>query len=149
MLRAVFDTVVFVRAILNGRSTCGRLLFAYQGQYQLILSTPVVVEILQVLSREELVGKIERRSTYLEAIAGLLASFSHAESVEMVEIPPTSRDPKDDKLLATAVAAQADYLVSEDNDLLVLGQYDGVQIVNVATFLDILERRAVGPQEVE
>lgn len=146
MLRAVFDTVVFVRALLNVRSVCGRLLFAYQGQYRLVLSTPVVVEILQVISREELVGKIERRSAYLEAIAGLLASFSHAESVEIAVIPPTSRDPKDDKFLATASAAQADYLVSEDNDLLVLGQYDSVQIVNAASFLGILERQTPGPQ---
>lgn len=144
MLRAVFDTVVFVRALLNLRSVCGRLILAHQGQYQLVLSTPLVVEILQVLSRDELVSKLERRrSTYLEAVAGLLECFRHAEPVEVATIPPTSRDPKDDKVLATAVAARADYLVSEDGDLLVLGEFDGVKIVNAATFLGILERRAV------
>ncbi len=143
MLKVVFDTVVFVRALLNLRSVCGRLVFAYQAQYQLYLSTPVVIEILRVLSREELVTKLERRrNTYLEAIAGLLESFRHAQAVDLATIPPTSRDPKDDKFLATALAAGADYLVSEDEDLLVLGEYQGIQIVNAATFLGILERGA-------
>lgn len=146
MLRVVFDTVVFVRALLNVRSVCGRLVFAHADQYQLFLSTPVVIEMLQVLAREELVSKLERRrATYLEAIAGLLESFRHAQAVEIDAIPPTSRDPKDDKFLATASAARADYLVTEDDDLLVLGEYRGVKIVKAAAFLDVLERRMSGP----
>ena len=73
MLRVVFDTVVFVRALLNQRNACGRLVFDSMDCYQLYLSTPVVIEILQVLAREELVGKLERRrGTSLQAIAGLL-----------------------------------------------------------------------------
>ena len=37
--------------------------------------------------------------------------------------PQVSRDPKDDKFLATAVASEADYVVSEDRDLLDLGAH--------------------------
>lgn len=55
-------------------------------------------------------------------------------------IAPVSRDPQDDKFLATAEAAGANYLVSEDKDLLVLGDYRGTRIVNAATFLGVLER---------
>ena len=51
-----------------------------------------------------------------------------------------SRDPKDDKFLATAVRAGADYLVSEDQDLLVLGEHEGVEIVDAVTFLRLIER---------
>jgi len=52
-----------------------------------------------------------------------------------------ARDPNDDKILATASAAGADYLVSEDLDLLVLREYQGTRIVSAATFLGILERQ--------
>ncbi|MGH2534243.1 MAG: putative toxin-antitoxin system toxin component, PIN family [Thermomicrobiales bacterium] len=52
--------------------------------------------------------------------------------------PPISRDPNDDKFLATALAAHADFLVTEDNDLLVLGDYQGVRIVDARTFLSLL-----------
>ncbi|MGH2470091.1 MAG: putative toxin-antitoxin system toxin component, PIN family [Chloroflexota bacterium] len=53
-------------------------------------------------------------------------------------MPGVSRDSKDDKFLATAVAAGANYLVSEDEDLLVLKNHQGVQVVNIAAFLAVL-----------
>ncbi len=39
------------------------------------------------------------------------------------------RDADDDAILATAVAARADLLVTGDKDLLVLGSYNGIPIV--------------------
>lgn len=139
MLRVVFDTVVFVRALLNQNSACGRLVFGYADQYELYLSTPVVVEILQVLAREEIVGKVERRrGAFLYALHSLLECLQRARSVELGAIPSVCRDPKDDKFLATAQAASATYLVSEDQDLLVLSPYEGIEIVNAATLLAIL-----------
>src|SRR4051812_6127712 len=141
MLRVVFDTVVFVRALLNQHSVCGRLVFGTPDRYQLYLSTPLVIEILQVLAREEIVAKLERRrGAYVYIIAGVLDTFQRALSVEIPIIPAVSRDPKDDKILATARAAGADYLVSEDQDLLVLDVYEGIKIVNAATFMHILSQ---------
>ncbi len=64
--------------------------------------------------------------------------LGQAERVELTEIPAVARDPKDDKFLATAAVAGADYLVTEDDDLLVLGEYQGVKIVKAAAFLRIL-----------
>jgi predicted nucleic acid-binding protein len=48
------------------------------------------------------------------------------------------RDPNDDAILATAIAARADYLVSRDKDLLSLGEYDGIKIVSPEAFLQVL-----------
>ena len=150
MLRVVFDTVVFVRALLNQNSVCGRLVFGHLHRYELYLSTPLVIEILQVLARDELVGKLERRrGAYVHVIAGLLGCFQRALAVELDSIPTVSRDPKDDKVLATARAASADYLVSEDEDLLVLGAYEGIQIVNAVTFLRILEQQTTGSAQTQ
>lgn len=50
--------------------------------------------------------------------------------------------PEDDLVLAAAVSARADYLVTSDTKLLRLESYEGVQIVSPATFLDVLERSA-------
>lgn len=44
------------------------------------------------------------------------------------------RDREDNKILASAVEANADYLVTRDNDLLQIGEYDGVKIVNPTEF---------------
>lgn len=43
-------------------------------------------------------------------------------------------------VLGTAVAAGADYLVTGDQGLLAVGEYNGVRIVTARQFLDIFER---------
>jgi len=96
----------------------------------------------EVFSRPSLARK-------LNGIVGLdreavIRVIEAATYVEPEHTPAVSRDPKDDKFLAAAMAATADYLVSEDNDLLVLGAYEGIRIVDAATFLTILETES-GP----
>ena len=53
MPRVVFDTVVFVRALLNPHSRAQRLLFDHGTSYELILSEPALLELLEVLRRDE------------------------------------------------------------------------------------------------
>ena len=134
----VIDTVVFVRSLLNPFSFSGRIFFAHADDYRLILSAPIIREVLEVLRRPEITQKIR-------FVAGMdtrrvLDLLSEAELVEVSDIPQISRDPKDDKFLATAVAGEADYVVSEDRDLLDLGEYQGIKIVDVGTFLKILNK---------
>lgn len=140
MRRVVFDTVVFVRALLNPRSACGRVVFSYPERFRLILSTAMMVEVLKVLARDELVERFQLRQTdYPQAVARLFEVMATAETIEPSEVPPISRDPNDDKFLAVAQAAGADYLISEDKDLLVLGVYEGTRIRTCAEFLQMLD----------
>jgi putative PIN family toxin of toxin-antitoxin system len=44
------------------------------------------------------------------------------------------RDPEDNKILESAVEAGAEYLVTRDNDLLRLGSYEDIKIVNPSEF---------------
>lgn len=139
MLTIVLDTVVFVRSLINPHSRCGRIVFAHGSSYRLVLSQPVLVEIIEVLRRPELTRKFR-------SLAGLdyervLDIISQVEVVTIEAPPAVSRDPTDDKFLATARAAGADYLVSEDKDLLSLERYSGARIVDCATFLTILGRQ--------
>lgn len=137
MHRAVFDTVVFVRALINPFGVWGRLIFEHGHAYTLIVSPPVVEEILEVLHRPELTRRF--RSLVGLDVGRVIEILDDAEAVELQDIPAVSRDPKDDKFLATAAAAQADFLVTEDNDLLVLDPYEGCRIVTAGSFLATLE----------
>jgi uncharacterized protein len=49
------------------------------------------------------------------------------------------RDPDDDAVLACAKAAQVDLIVSGDEDLLVLQQFEGIAVVTAAQALDKLK----------
>ncbi|MEK7161934.1 MAG: putative toxin-antitoxin system toxin component, PIN family [Patescibacteria group bacterium] len=44
------------------------------------------------------------------------------------------RDPEDNKILESAAEAGAEYLITSDNDLLTLGQYQKIQIINPSQF---------------
>ena len=63
-------------------------------------------------------------------------------SANWVEIPPTlasqtfSRDPNDDKFVHAALAGQAQWLVTGDDDLLVLGSVHGIQILSATQALE-------------
>ena len=57
------------------------------------------------------------------------------QDVDREAVEPPCRDPKDDQFLALALAAEADALVSSDEDLLVLHPWRGKAIVTPADFL--------------
>ena len=133
MLRVVLDTVVFVRSLINPHSKCGRIVFAHAGSYRLFISEPVAREIVEVLNRLELRRKF--RSLVALDMRRAIELLGQAELVEVDQPLRVSRDPNDDKFLATAAAAEADYLVTEDADLLVLEQYAGTTILDAAAFL--------------
>lgn len=44
------------------------------------------------------------------------------------------RDPEDNKILESAAEAEAEYLITSDNDLLTLGEYKNIQIINPSQF---------------
>jgi putative PIN family toxin of toxin-antitoxin system len=61
--------------------------------------------------------------------------------VEPAPLPaPACRDPDDDVVLATALEARANFIVTGDNDLLTLKQFQGVRIVSPREFWLLLQR---------
>jgi predicted nucleic acid-binding protein len=50
------------------------------------------------------------------------------------------RDRDDDNVLATAVAGQADIILTGDDDLLVLGEYNGIRILSPRQFVELMDR---------
>ena len=50
-----------------------------------------------------------------------------------------TQDPDDNMLIECAVDGHCDYVVSQDGDLLKLGNYAGIQIIKLGRFLRLLE----------
>ena len=61
------------------------------------------------------------------------------------EITAYTRDPKDDYLVAYGVVNEADYLITGDQDLLVLARVGALQIVSPSQFLQILRSQNLLP----
>lgn len=94
-------------------------------------------ELADVLTRP---FAIRQLSAIGKAARDVLPDYIAAiELVEPTELPRIVRDPDDDHVLACARAAQADLIVSGDQDLLVLGSYQGIPIVAAAEALRRIE----------
>jgi len=138
MIKVVLDTVIIVRSLINPYGRWGELVFKYFDSYQLFVSRKVVEEILEVLQRPELTSKFRtEKNLDFPRVVELLGQ---AEVVKITEPQSGSRDPKDNKFLATADAALADYLVTEDEDLLILKKHGATKIVDSLEFLRVLEK---------
>jgi uncharacterized protein len=143
MIRAVYDTNLLVSAFLSRNDTGGvsneLLRFAQRGAVQLHLSPDIVAETLATLLRSR---RAQRRYAYTPSEALAFCEALSAAAAIVVNPPPTPgavpRDPDDDKIIAAAVAAEADYLVSRDHDLLSLGSYQGVKIIAPEEFLRVV-----------
>lgn len=138
MVKAVLDSSVLHGAFFKpGGLPAMLLLRAREGAFVLYLSVYILDEITAVLSRDKARAlgatpeRVARFRRDLAAVARLVTDLPDIQAV------PT--DPKDNPIVATAVAAKADYLVTGDRKhLLPLGEYQGVRIVTPRQFLDLL-----------
>lgn len=139
-MRVVLDSVIIVRALIDPRSLCGRLIFDYRRAYDLVVSTQLAAEYRDVLGRPEIVRKFRAAGTRnLNAVMQMIDLAPIIPSVPDITV---SRDPGDDKVLAVALAGNADYIVSEDRDLLDLASYEGIAILTARAFIEMLQREA-------
>lgn len=133
----VFDTQLLLRAAVNERSLPARLFFEFGQYYILAVSPGMRAEAEDVLNRSALRAKFSALTD--EAVARVLTVLDGGQQVLPEVVPAVSRDPKDDIFLATAVESGAQYLVTEDKDLLVLNPYKGIRILNALEFLQIIQ----------
>ncbi len=106
-------------------------------RYELVLSPPVMAEILDVLNRPNLRAKFPQITDV--DVAAVIGMFEAAYVVEPTAVVAVSRDFKDDMFLACALTARAQYVVTEDKDLLSLGAFEGIQVVQPEHFIAALE----------
>jgi putative PIN family toxin of toxin-antitoxin system len=118
-VRVVLDTNVLVSGLAYPGSVPGRILGAWrQGGLEVVLSRYILDEMVRVLPR------LPRISLTPSEIRDLADSFMFmADRVEpSTELDQALRDKADQLVLGTLRAAQADYFVSGDKDLLALAE---------------------------
>lgn len=138
-MRLVADTNVVVSGLL-WLGHPGRLLEAAAlGRVTLYTSLALLAELSTTLSRPKLVRPIARSGLTLEDLLGRYLNV--AVVVEPTDVPRVvSDDPDDDQVLACALAARAELVVSGDKHLLELGgQYQGIPIVTPAQAVQLID----------
>jgi putative PIN family toxin of toxin-antitoxin system len=122
---------------MNPQSPWGELL-GRQAEFTHVTSPEILREFLRVLNRPRIHRWIDPTGSSSH-IAQALEIVRRAEVVAPGAIAPVSRDAGDDELFACAIAGAADFIVSEDADVLIIGSYEGVRTVRAAEFLRLLD----------
>ena len=136
MLRAVLDTNVFVAA-LNWSGLAWKILdLGLRSKFRLIVSYDILYELMRVL-REYFGWSDERTYRWYQRIGDCASGIRPLVKVE------GCRDLDDNKFLECCLSGNADYLVYRDNDLLCIGEFQRVKIVNVDDFWQILASKGL------
>ena len=136
-MRIVIDTNVLLSGLLWHGAPHTLFNQARDGTVDLMMSQILMDELAEVITRQKFAAILQRTSRTPERILLELRTFA-----EMVAAPPllqpVCRDPDDDAVLACALAAQADLIVSGDDDLLVLKQFQEIRIVTPAQAVNMI-----------
>lgn len=138
-MRLVLDTNTAISGLL-WQGTPGRLIDAAQTKsITLCTSVSLLSELRGVLARAKFAGQLQARALDVSEVFDGYAAL--AVIVAPAGIAPTvTKDPADDAVLACALAAQADLIVSGDPHLRNLKTYQGIPIITATDALRQIER---------
>jgi len=126
---AVFDTNVLLAAIIT-EGICSKLLHrARIGEFSLISCPFIMKELRRILSKKFRLSQ-EELALVMEPISEAISQVIEHN----LKITGVCRDADDDNIIACAVAARADYLVTGDFDLLEIKSYKDTKIITPRDF---------------
>jgi putative PIN family toxin of toxin-antitoxin system len=130
----VIDTSVWIHYLVRPGAAVRRIVddLWLSERLKMVASPELIEELAGVLARPAI------RALIPEEAGGALLDIIDGR-VEMLpalgEVPKLTRDPKDDKFVACAVLAGADFLISLGRDILAVGELGGVRVVTPVGFV--------------
>lgn len=142
-MRVVIDTNVLISALLSAKGAPALVLrLALEGKIDLVFSPQTVDEHWRVLHY----SKIQKRLSKLEiSMETAERALRHLVEISLIvsgkkRVAVIADDPSDNAFLACAAEGTADIIVSGDRHLKKLKTFEGIRILDPATFLDIISK---------
>ena len=141
-MRAVLDTNILLSGLLWRGAPHSLLAFVRNGTLTLVTSPALLAEFGDVIQRpkfQAILTKIATNPLQLLADLRRITDIVDAPSLPI----PVCRDPDDDQVLAVALAGAVDWIVSGDDDLLILGAFQGIPIIDAASAVARMDGRGL------
>ena len=133
MIRAVIDTNVLVSAMISLSGNEALLLLAVkQGFVRPCFSPAMLEEYSEVLARPKFAFSPDEISDLIELL------HRQGDLVRPAPLSGVSPDPKDDKFMACALAAQVDFVVTGNKKDFPEDQLGVTQVVSAGEFLNLI-----------
>ncbi len=122
-MRVVLDTNVHISGLLLPKSTPGRILRAWSdGQFTVVTSEPLLVELARVLNYPKIQRRIGWRAEVVDRYISILRFRTEVvvPDLRQIQMSGQVRDRDDEMVLGTFLTSGADLMISGDQDLLAL-----------------------------
>jgi len=137
-VRALLDAIVLISAAIRPSGTPGLVISALleRDAFELVLSPSIIAEAEEALRLPKIRKYLAEPDEAvlwladLSALADLANDSGRAKGV--------CRDPEDDAVLSAAFEGRANVIVTGDDDLLALKEYEGIAIVTPRVFLEVI-----------
>jgi uncharacterized protein len=142
-MKVVLDTNILASGAISAHGTLARIVDEWRSsQFRVIVSVPILDELSRTLQKPYF-----RRYLTEKQSSRFLHLVQKRATVSPITVPVhnIATHQEDDVILATAVSAKADYLVTGDSKLQHVGLYRGVTILSPRRFLETL--RKVVPED--
>jgi putative PIN family toxin of toxin-antitoxin system len=127
-MKIVIDTNILISGVFFGGFPRNILSAIVRGKLTACATSEIIEEYQEIV--QEMIAR-KQGHIHLEILDPLIQAMEIIDPVSKITI---CRDPDDNKFIECAKDAQALYIVSGDKDLLVLEQYENIQIVTAKDF---------------
>ena len=132
-MKIVLDSNIFVSSFYwagNPRKVFDRIT---NGLDKLYITDEILKEINSVMSHKRFDTSIDKIKEYVKIIESYSIKLSSQDTPEKI-----SRDKDDNKILQCGFDGNVDFIITGDNDLLVLKEYKKIKILKPKEYLDIV-----------
>jgi len=144
MVRIVLDANQFVSALLKPGSNPDAIMrLVREEKVILLLSEAICDEILRVLTYPKIRNRFNRSDDYLADFVKKLRAVA-VITPGTLPLDPIQADADDTKYFVCAIEGKADFIVSGDHHLKDLKSFQGIRIVDPATFLAVIVENSFG-----
>ncbi len=135
-LKVVFDTNIYISAILFGGNPRTILELARTREIELITSKVILLELAEKL-REKFEWENSEISNVIEGISKFIKIVEPKEQIDLI-----SQDPRDNRILEAALGGKVDYIISGDKKhILSLKKFEEIEIISAQEFLSLYYKK--------
>lgn len=138
-MRVVLDANIYISSLISSQGNPASIVNRWlAGEFDVLLSQPIVDEILRVTGYRRLQSKYrEIRENRLEFVDLISEQGIWTKPAKLLDV--VVADESDNRYLECAIAGGATYVVTGDEHLLDIGNYQGISIITPAAFVTLLE----------
>ncbi len=133
-MKVILDTNIWVSAWLWKGIPGNLIRLARSGKISICTSEALLAELENTLSYQKLSLKIQSLNFTEKQLMIGTRELAQVYPVTNLNLPEL-RNPDDNIVLGTAISAQADVIITGDQDLLILREYQGIKIITAKDFL--------------